>query len=199
MNYSPVSSEAMASTKGLPRRMLNQIEHNKSRIAPRPMTKSRGKNYRMVINLLLQTYKGLVITTGEEGKGKSRFTYIVVLTPNTAATAFCLMMYQVYFKDPMQDLYNELAINIRPHVVQRIFQRYAGTDHDAALAVLSALILIPISLDGAGTWELGTGNGMFIIETTADRVMQADVITWVDAEKLRPEQTVDVSAYRKID
>jgi hypothetical protein len=64
--------------------------------------------------------------------------------------------------------------------VHRIFQRYAGTDHAAALAVLSALVLAPLKLKEPGIWELGTSNGMYVIELKKGELSesQLDVITW---------------------
>lgn len=197
-NYSPVSASAIAATKGLPRRMMNQIERNKSRLPAVIESRRRATNYRAAVVYIRQVYKGLVIFSEEFGKGKNRSTHIFVISPNTAATAFCLMRYKISFRDPTQDDYRELAIDIPPHVVHRIFQRYAGTDMSKALVILFALILIPAKIKKSGTWEMGTGNGLFVVQLEHGDSPNAKVKTWIDADKLRPEQSIKVGETRRI-
>jgi hypothetical protein len=48
-----------------------------------------------------------------------------------------------------------------------------------------------------GKFELGTGNGMAIIEKTDEPRIEA--ITWIDEAKLRPEQPVKAGDARHID
>lgn len=197
-NYSPVSSQARASAKGLPRRMLNQIETNKARYPEPSWTNSRAKNYRLAFKWIADTYEGLRITHFEQGEGKQRVHHVIVLSPNLHADFFVFMMYEIHYKDPFDYISCELNFHIKPHAVQRLFQRFAGNDHHLALRELASLVEIFRLPKESATWELGSGNGMFILKTEVGDTIHTDVITWVDKMKLRPEQTWESGEYRKI-
>lgn len=197
-NYSPVSSTARAQAKGLIRRMLNRIKDNKARHAEPIWTNSRAKNYRLAFKYISDVYNGMVIIDDEEGMGKKKVHQVIVLSPSVHADFFVFMVYRIHYRNPMEPTSDELNFDIKPHAVQRLFQRYAGEYQLLALRELASLLVILSFPKESATWEMGSGNGMFILKTEVGDTINTDVITWVDKAKLRPEQPWEMGQYRKI-
>jgi hypothetical protein len=126
--YSPISSGARASAKGLPRRLGNTIEQNIERFrGSLHLTNSRAKNYKLVTSGLLKLYRGVTLVSEEEGRGKQKAFSVVVMLPVDSHDGYELCLYRVPFKNPVEWDEHDLNINITRHALERIYSGLPGT------------------------------------------------------------------------
>ena len=191
MSYSPVSSEAKAIRKGLPTRLTNSVKENWLKSPEFNPTRSRAVNYKFMVKHVERVFDGSILMRSVD-KGKTRkdeATGFIVITPKEGGVSICGV--EVLFKDPVNPRMGEFPITVTRHAVERMAQRQSNY----VLAPLNGLFMFHIKHLRDGSYEVGCATGMSVVEVEDG---ETTAITFVDGDKLRPDQPYKVGEYRRI-
>ena len=199
-NYSPISSAARAGAKGICQNIRNDLRASLDRIHTPAMTNRRTVNYKIVINGIRSVCGDNICMEGEFGKKKQRTYYIISLGTTVEGDDLGVMMFVIPFKDPANYRDVDLDINITRHVRERLFQRHSD-DYKHVASEIGRFVqqMAEMTVMEDGTYEVGTGSGLFIMTIASGEQRHIDLITYVDDHKLRPEQSAKAGEYRRIE
>lgn len=194
--------------RGLAKRLGRDIQYlwkyNRSHTTKPTFTQSRKKNYQLNIKYLKKLFDGLIIdiTEYDFAKTKDRKCVFTVIGPKEGSDDFTFVVLIIPYRDPRHVDGHQANINISKHCLERLYQRYAGTENTLVVEQLKSILDIASGVDAIPRYyEIGTGAGMCIAATDkkSDGQMEMTLITWVDKEKLAPEQPYNVGNYRIIE
>ena len=196
-------SLARGLTKGLSRAIYENWQDNRERTKKPYFTNSRNKNYKLNIEFTSKLYDGLIVDFSEYGKAKKREAVFTVLVPTDSHDDFRLLYVIISFRNPKSADLFPMNLIASKHCIERIYQRFAGTDHSLIFTQLKPVLDFTFKIDTAEYrhWEIVTGDGMCIavVEPCENGECEMTAITWVDKVKLGADQPCEVGEYRMIE
>lgn len=195
--------------KAFPATLSGWLDDNVIRSSEPNLTGSRNVNYRNMNEFIKKRYNNTVLGISLGGSGKNRFTQYAVLVPTNNLDTFGVLVIELSFRNPRNLDQWITGISISRHAMERLFQRYAGTDPSKIVEQLQPLLTFYSELGEGdqGVYEVGTHAGMAIVAVEIERQGDSEddynitstVITWVDKAKLSPTQSAEVGVWKLID
>lgn len=206
----PVTALAKGHARQMVINMRDRLVSNLSTMSQADKTRSRKKNYDLMVGNYCRAYEGLIIDCNEvtkpNGKIKDKYWILVVVLPSENNANFIFSEIIIRYRNPAiveQCIYN---IKITEHAMHRLMQRMPSSGEMLHQDVLDELAVLhhwfrqeAVSA-GLGTFEIGTGRGMgvFVLEETSPESFTMVLLTWVDRSKLRPDQPFEELEWQKI-
>jgi hypothetical protein len=161
---------------------------------PHEQRGTRAAQYRRVLKAADVLYAGRMLFkhTFEGHRNKDKETRIFYVSPADDGI-ITINVIGVYFRDPGAVTLSCAPIAVTKHAVERLAQR-AGAHPE--LDPLKYVVGFWTTLPAPGKYAVGCDTGLAIVVVEKD--MKTAVVTFIDKEKLREDQSATVGENRRI-